>query len=97
MRELGSRVGLSAYRRANLLDMTVCTWPFILPYFLPTILASSATASGAAFGMPRLSPLAISLANTYAWALVLTVPLVIVTGFGRGEGTGGSQVTLAGD
>ncbi|MEO6443988.1 MAG: Na+/H+ antiporter NhaC family protein, partial [Gemmatimonadaceae bacterium] len=39
-RELGARAGLSAYRRANLLDMTVCTWPFLLPYFLPTILAS---------------------------------------------------------
>ena len=85
-RELGERAGLSAYRRANLLDMTVCTWPFLLPYFLPTILASSASASGAAFGMPRVSPWEVGMANTYAWALVVTVAVIIVTGFGRSEG-----------
>lgn len=86
VREVGEPVGISAWRRANLLDLTVCTWPFILPWFLPTILASSATAQGVAIGMPRLSPLAIGLHNTYAWALVVTIPLVIVTGFGRKSG-----------
>lgn len=97
VRELGTRVGVSAYRRANLLDMTVCTWPFILPYFLPTILASSATASGVAFGMPRLSPWSIGLMNTYAWALVVTVPLAIITGFGRREGKDAPTMTPTGD
>ncbi len=84
VREMGARAGLGAYRRANLLDMTVCTWPFLLPYFLPTILASSASAAGEAFGMPRLSPLTIGAHNMYAWALLITVPLAIVTGYGRG-------------
>jgi Na+/H+ antiporter NhaC len=84
-RELGARAGLSAYRRANLLDMTVCTYPFLLPYFLPTILASSASASGEAFGMPRIAPLAAGMANTYAWALVVAVALAVATGYGRGE------------
>ncbi|MFN8670373.1 MAG: Na+/H+ antiporter NhaC family protein [Gemmatimonadaceae bacterium] len=82
-REVGARAGLSAYRRANLLDMTVCTLPFILPYFLPTILASSASASGADFGMPRVAPFAAGLHNTYAWALVVAVALAVVTGWGR--------------
>ncbi len=86
-RELGERAGLSPYRRANLLDMTVCTYPFLLPYFLPTILASSASASGADFGMPRVAPLAVGMANTYAWALVVAVALAIITGYGRREGT----------
>ncbi len=85
VRELGERAGIGAYRRANLLDMTVCTWPFLLPYFLPTILASSASAAGEAFGMPRLSPLTIGMHNLYAWALLVAVPLVIVTGWGRGR------------
>jgi Na+/H+ antiporter NhaC len=85
VRELGERAGIGPYRRANLLDMTVCTWPFLLPYFLPTILASSASAAGEAFGMPRLSPLTIGLHNLYAWALLVAVPLVIVTGWGRGQ------------
>jgi len=85
-RELGERAGLSAYRRANLLDMTVCTYPFLLPYVLPTILASSVSASGADFGMPRVAPLDVGMANTYAWALVVAVGVAIVTGYGRGEG-----------
>jgi Na+/H+ antiporter NhaC len=85
VRELGARAGIPAYRRANLLDMTVCTWPFLLPFFLPTILASGASASGAAQGMPRVSPLAVGMANTYAWALVLVIPLAIVTGYGRND------------
>ena len=86
-RELGERAGLTAYRRANLLDMTVCTYPFILPYFLPTILASSASASGLAYGMPRVAPFEVGLMNTYAWALVVTIAVAIVTGYGRGEGS----------
>jgi len=91
-RELGERAGLSAYRRANLLDMTVCTYPFLLPYFLPTILASSASASGGDFGMPRVAPLAIGMMNTYAWALVLAIAVAIVTGYGREEGDAGRRV-----
>lgn len=91
VRELGERAGLSAYRRANLLDMTVCTYPFILPYFLPTILASSASASGEGFGMPRVAPLAAGVMNTYAWALVAAIGFAIVTGYGRGEGVAGER------
>lgn len=90
-RELGERAGLSAYRRANLLDMTVCTYPFLLPYFLPTILASSASASGADFGMPRVSPLAVGMMNTYAWALVVAIAVAIVTGYGRRETADGRR------
>ncbi len=82
-RQTGARFGVSGYRRANLLDMTVCTWPFLLPYFLPTILAASASRSGAEFGMPALSASAIGLHNTYAWALAAAVVLSVLTGYGR--------------
>ena len=33
-KQTGERFGIDGYRRANLLDLTVCTWPFLLPYFL---------------------------------------------------------------
>ena len=85
-RRAGSVAGLSAYRRANLLDMTVCTYPFLLPYCIPTILAASTTSSGVPFGVARLSPAAVGLFNTYSWALLATVIVAIVTGYGRGEG-----------
>lgn len=84
-RETGARLGLTAYRRANLLDLTACTWPFLLPWFIPTILAASTTAAGEAALLPRLSPLDVGLANAYSWALVGMVGLAIVTGFGRAE------------
>lgn len=85
-KETGTRAGLGAYRRANLLDLTVCTWPFLLPYFLPTILSSSATVSGAAVGMPRISPLVAGMHNVYSWALLAIVVAAVLTGFGRREG-----------
>ena len=82
-RATGGKFSLSPYRRANLLDLTVCTWPFLLPWFLPTILAASATAGGETFGMPMLSPLRIGVYNSYAWMLVLAVVTAVTTGFGR--------------
>ncbi|MGE0451966.1 MAG: Na+/H+ antiporter NhaC family protein [Vicinamibacteria bacterium] len=84
-RETGERFGLSCYRRANLLDLTVCTYPFLLPYFLPTILASGASVAGVASGLPRVSPLAIGLHNAYSWAVLAVVLAAIVTGYGRNE------------
>lgn len=83
-KETGARFGLSAYRRANLLDVTVCTYPFLFPYFLPTILMSSATGSGEAFGMPRLSPFDVGLFNIYSWGLLAMVIFAVATGHLRG-------------
>ena len=82
-RQTGEHFGLSRYRRANLLDLTVCTWPFLLPWFLPTILASSASGGAGMYGMPVQSPWSIGMHNSYAWALVATVVLSVVTGYGR--------------
>lgn len=81
-REAGARHGVGAYRRANLLDLTACTWPFLLPWFLPTILAAGTTRQ-AGLGMPALTPLAVGMHNTYAWALVGMVLWMVGTGFGR--------------
>ena len=80
---IGGAAGLSPYRRANLLDVTVCTYPFLLPYFLPPILTSSATAAGAAAGLPRISPFEAGMANVYSWVLLAIVVLAVVTGYGR--------------
>jgi Na+/H+ antiporter NhaC len=83
-KETGRRFGLSAYRRANLLDVTVCTYPFLLPWFLPTILMASATDSGKAFGMPRLTPLDVGLFNVYSWGLLAMMGVAVASGYLRG-------------
>ena len=84
-KRIGERFGLGMYRRANVLDLTVCIYPFILPYCIPTVLASSTTSSGAAAGLPHLAPLQIGLANFHSWALLLVTVVAIATGFGRSD------------
>lgn len=81
-REVGTKHGISAYRRANLLDITVCTYPFLFPFFIPTILAASTTASGGEFGMPTVAPLTVGLYNFHSWALLVVVVGAIWTGWG---------------
>ena len=80
-KEAGESFGLGPYRRANILDVTVCTWPFLLPFFVPTILASALT--GGLADVPRLSPWAAGLHNVHSWALLAAIVLAIVTGWGR--------------
>lgn len=82
-RATGERHGIGPYRRANLLDTTVCTWPFLLPWFIPTILAASLTSSVDA---PRLSALQIGLANLHSWALLAVVAVAVLFGYGRRRG-----------
>ena len=85
-RKTGEAVGLSPYRRANILDVTVCTYPFLLPFFVPVILAASTTASGSDVGVPRVSPLDVGLHNVHSWALLVVIVFAITTGWGRERG-----------
>ncbi len=82
-KEIGEAFGIDRYRRANLLDMTVCTYPFLLPFFIPTFLMASTTAAGAEFGLPRVSAFEVGMYNFHSWALLAVVVLAIVTGWGR--------------
>ncbi len=82
-RETGRAFGIGRYRRANILDMTVCTYPFLLPFFIPTILAASTTSAGAAFGLPRISAVQAGMFNFHSWALLAVVIASILTGWGR--------------
>lgn len=66
-RSVGEGSGIGAYRRANILDVTVCTYPFLLPFFIPTILAASMT--GGTAGVP-VSPWEVGLHNVHSWGLL---------------------------
>jgi Na+/H+ antiporter NhaC len=81
-RRAGHRFGVSRYRRANLMDITVCVFPFVLPYMIPTILAASASASGAEFGMPRVAPFAVGMSNFHSFGLLAVLLFAIATGWG---------------
>ena len=79
-RRWGERHGIGPYRRANLLDVTSCTFPFLVPYCIPPILAASLAAAS---GAPALSPGVIGLHNTHSWALLVLVVFAVTTGYGR--------------
>jgi len=81
-RNIGERFGIDRYRRANLLDLTVCTYPFLLPYFIPTVLAASTT-RGTDGAFPAISPALAGLWNLHSWSLLVVVLLAIATGWGR--------------
>jgi Na+/H+ antiporter NhaC len=82
-RETGERVGLHRYRRSNLLSLVVCTFPFILPYFIPVILMANTTSAGLAYGISPVSPLQTGLHNFISWALLAMVLFAVITGYGR--------------
>jgi Na+/H+ antiporter NhaC len=82
-RRLGEQFGVSAYRRSNLLDVTVCTFPFLLPYMIPTILAA-ATTNGHE-GVTAVSPFQAGLYNFHSWALLLMILLAVFGGYGRDQ------------
>ena len=82
-RRMGERLGIPATRRANLLDTTTCTYPFLLPWFIPTILAANLTAGAGT--MPRLSALQVGAANLHSIVLLAIVVLAVFAGYGRAE------------
>ena len=79
----GEKMGMLPQRRANILSLVVCVFPFLLPYFIPVILMANTTGSGAELGIPSVSPLETGLHNYVAWGLLGMVILVVVFGYGR--------------
>jgi len=81
-RQTGEKIGIHRYRRANLLSLVVCTFPFLLPYFIPVILTANTTSSGIEYGIPLVSPLQVGLHNFTSWAFLIIVIFAVVSGFG---------------
>ncbi len=86
-RRLGQSFGVDANRRANLLDLTVSTYPFLLPWFIPTVLAAGMT--GQVEGAARLAVTQVGLFNFHSWALLAVTLIAIATGWGRERAAAG--------
>lgn len=82
-KKTGEQLGIPSIRRANLLSLMACTFPFILPYFIPVILMANMTQSGAEFNVPAVSPLAIGGHNFMSWGLLAVALFTIALGQGR--------------
>ncbi len=83
VRKTGKKAGVEKLRRANLLSLIVCVFPFLLPYFIPVILMANATTAGVESGTPSVSPLAVGLHNFVAWGLLMMTAIALFFGFGR--------------
>ncbi|WP_041632738.1 Na+/H+ antiporter NhaC family protein [Maribacter sp. HTCC2170] len=82
-KETGGKLGVPKIRRANLLSLIACIFPFILPYFIPVILMSNMTNTGKEFGLPQISPFQVGLFNFMSLALLIVAIITIIFGVGR--------------
>lgn len=80
--ETGGKMGVPPIRRANIMSLVVCVFPFILPYMIPVMLMANTTQSGAAYGLEAVRPLQAGMYNFMAWALLLML-LGVLLGYGR--------------
>jgi Na+/H+ antiporter NhaC len=70
-RQTGEKQGITPIRRANILSMVVCVFPFLFPYFIPVILMANTTNSGKSFGIEQVSPLQAGMHNFISWGLAI--------------------------
>lgn len=68
-RKTGESQGVDPIRRANILSLAVCVFPFLLPYFIPVILMANTTNSGEPFGVAPVAPLQAGMYNFISWGL----------------------------
>ena len=79
----GTKWNIDPTRRANLLSLVVCFFPFLLPYFIPVILMANTTQTGAEYGIQTVSAFEIGMHNFVAWGLMFMTLLTLITGYGR--------------
>ena len=84
-KKTGERLGVSKIRRANLLSLIACIFPFVLPYFIPVILMANMTNTGQEYDIPPVSPLDVGLYNFMSWGLLLMTLITLVFGWGKAK------------
>lgn len=82
-RKTGEMTGVSPVRRANILSLAGCVFPFLFPYFIPVILMANMTSSGEEYNLGTVSPIATGMHNFIAWALLVMFVLAVLFGYGR--------------
>lgn len=82
-KKTGAKLGISKMRRANLLSLIACIFPFVLPYFIPVILMANMTNSGLEYDIPQVSPLEVGMYNFMSWGLLIMALVTLLFGWGR--------------
>jgi len=79
--EMGEKVGLNKYRRANLMDCGGIGLAALVPWTVHTVLPAQ-LATGSVDGL-SLAPTDVLIHNYYSMALLVILAFAIITGFGR--------------
>ncbi|ASV31763.1 Na+/H+ antiporter NhaC family protein [Maribacter cobaltidurans] len=82
-KKTGERLGVPKIRRANLLSLIACIFPFLIPYFIPVILMANMTKTGQEYDIPQVSPLEVGLFNFMSWGLLLMAVITLIFGWGK--------------
>ena len=77
VKSTGQRLDIGSIRRANIMSLVACIFPFLLPYFIPVILMSSVTITGEDFDIASVAPFEIGIHNFLSWALLVLSILTI--------------------
>ena len=81
VQEVGTKVGLDKYRRANLMDCAGCVFCFLAPWTVHCVIPAQQTA---VFGEEfTVAPASVPFVNFYAIAMVIVLIVSVVTGYGR--------------
>ncbi len=83
VKPLGEKFKLAPARRANLMDCSVCTLFFILPWHIAVIVWYSTLTNIANSWQLPLPPITAAVYNPYCWALLLVLGFSILTGWNR--------------
>ena len=93
---IGKKNGLHPYRRANILAMTICSFPFFLPYGGCILLFTGGLSSMESTYpfLPELAPSDMLFTAFYSMAIWVVMLFSCITGWGRAyEGEFGEYVT----
>lgn len=82
-KKTGERLHIPNIRRANLLSLIACVFPFVLPYFIPVILMANMTKTGGEYAIANVSPVEVGLYNFMSWGLLLMALIALLFGWGR--------------
>ena len=83
VKPIGKKFRLAPARRANLMDCSVCTLFYTIPWHIAVVVWYGAVQSAAdAFQLPEL-PVTASFMNPYSWALLGVLLFSAITGWNR--------------
>lgn len=83
VRPIGEKFGLAPSRRANVMDCSVCTIFFILPWHIVVAAWYAAVLSAAESFKIIAPPITTAFYNPYTWALLLVLLFSVATGWNR--------------